>query len=213
MYQPAHGRFVVSNPTGLLSELAAVAPATLVTVDAGGFRASVLPMLFDPAVGPRGALCGHLARANEQVDKRWANGGAIAIFIGPEAYVSPTWYAEKGRAKVVPTWNYTAVVAHGTLVVHEEPDWLLAHLQLLVDAHESKFPEPWSLDGSTQAYVEKQLHAIVGLELRLTLIEAKRKLSQNRSVADIEGVIEALSGGSESAQAVAAEMRRERGRQ
>ncbi len=137
MYQPAHGRFAVAEPARLLAELAAVVPATLVTHGADGLRASILPMLFDAADGEHGMLRGHLARGNPHwraIDPRVE---ALAIFDGPDAYVSPAWYEEKRRTgKVVPTWNYTTVIVHGTIDLHHEPEWLLPHVRRLVERHE-----------------------------------------------------------------------------
>ena len=210
MYQPAHGRFAVADPAALLSELVRQVPATLVTLGEDGLRASTLPMLFDPADGDHGTLRGHLARPNPQ----WRDAGsgveALAIFDGPDAYVSPALYEEKRlTGKVVPTWNYVTILAHGPLVARPEPEWLLPHVRRLVERHEAGRAEPWSIDDAPDGYVETMVRAIVGLELRITRLEAKRKLSQNRSAADIEGVIAGLAGGSAQAQAVAAEMGRE----
>src|SRR5512138_2265024 len=124
MYQPAHRRFEVQDPAAELAELCAHVPATLVTHGRDGFRASILPMLFEPADGPHGMLRGHLARGNPQwreIEASLADGGegageALAIFEGPDAYVSPAWYEEKRlTGKVVPTWNYVMVQVHCTL--------------------------------------------------------------------------------------------------
>jgi transcriptional regulator len=210
MYQPAHGRFAVADPAALLTELVRQVPATLVTLGDLGLRASILPMLFDADDGEHGTLRGHLARPNPQ----WRDAGtdyeALAIFDGPDAYVSPALYEEKRRTgKVVPTWNYVTVLAHGTLVARPEPDWLLPHVRRLVERHEAGRREPWSIDDAPDGYVETMVRAIVGLELRITRLEAKRKLSQNRSAADIEGVIAGLAGGSPRDQAVAIEMSHE----
>jgi transcriptional regulator len=210
MYQPAHGRFAVADPAALLTELVRQVPATLVTLGDLGLRASILPMLFDADDGEHGTLRGHLARPNPQ----WRDAGTdyeeLAIFDGPDAYVSPALYEEKRRTgKVVPTWNYVTVLAHGTLVARPEPDWLLPHVRRLVERHEAGRREPWSIDDAPDGYVETMVRAIVGLELRITRLEAKRKLSQNRSAADIEGVIAGLAGGSPRDQAVAIEMSHE----
>jgi len=212
MYQPAHGRFRVADPRALLLELLAVAPVTLVTHGPDGFRASILPMLFHPEPARDGSLRGHLARGNPQWREIEAMAGApaIALLDGPDAYVSPAWYEEKRRTgRVVPTWNYVAVQVHGTLTLHPEPAWLRPHVAELVARHESGRPDPWSLDDAPDDYVGTELRAIVGLELRIDRIEAKRKLSQNRSAADVEGAIAGLAGGSPGEQAVADEMRRD----
>jgi transcriptional regulator len=212
MYQPAHGRFRVDDASRLLSELSAIRPATLVTVGPGGLRASILPMLFDPDDGPYGTLRGHLARGNPQWREVSPEVEAMAILDGADAYVSPAWYEEKRlTGKVVPTWNYTTVQAHGQLTVHHEPEWLLANVRSLADRHEAGREHPWSVDDAPDGYVETQARAIVGLELRITRIEAKRKLSQNRSAADVELVIAALSRGSTGDRAVAADMQGEVG--
>jgi transcriptional regulator len=210
MYQPAHGHFAVADPAVLLAELVRQVPATLVTLGEDGLRASILPMLFDADDGDHGTLRGHLARPNPQ----WRDAGsgveALAIFDGPDAYVSPALYEEKRlTGKVVPTWNYVTILAHGTLVARPEPEWLLPHVRRLVERHEAGRAEPWSIDDAPDGYVETMVRAIVGLELRITRLEAKRKLSQNRSAADIEGVIAGLAGGSPQDQAIAAEMDRE----
>lgn len=212
VYQPAHNRFA-TDPTVMLTELAALVPATLVTVGPDGLRASILPMLFDPRDGPLGTLRGHLARPNGQWRDFDPDVEALAIFDGPDAYISPAWYEEKRlTGKVVPTWNYTTVQAHGPLTLHHEPEWLVAHVRQLTDRHESGRAEPWSIDDAPDGYVEGQARAIVGLELRVSRLEGKRKLSQNRSAADFEGVRDALAVGSPLEQAVAAEMRGERPR-
>jgi transcriptional regulator len=209
MYQPAHGRFAVAQPGDLLAELAAVVPATLVTQAAGGLRASILPMLFDADDGEHGMLRGHLARGNPQWREIDPGVEALAIFDGPDAYVSPAWYEEKRRTgKVVPTWNYTTVIVHGTIELRHEPAWLLPHVRRLVDRHESGRLDPWSLADVPDGYAEIQVKAIVGLELRISRIEAKRKLSQNRSAEDVEGVVAGLAAGTPRERAVAADMRR-----
>ena len=208
MYQPAHGRFVVEDPASVLAELSAVSPAALVTNTANGFWTTLLPMLFYPDEGVAGLLRAHLARGNPQWRELSEGVRALAIWTGPDAYISPSWYEEKKlTGKVVPTWNYTAVVAYGTLTTQMEPDWLVAHVRRLVERHESGRADPWSVDDAPAGYIETQARAIVGLELRIDRIEAKRKLSQNRSEADVEGVIEALAGsGSPEEQALAGQM-------
>jgi len=217
MYQPAHGKFEVEDPAALLAELCAVVPATLVTHGPDGFRASILPMLFDRDDGPHGTLCGHLARGNPQwreIEASMAAGGdgageALAIFDGPDAYVSPAWYEEKRlTGKVVPTWNYVTVQAHGTISTIHDPDWLIPHVGRLVSRHETRRPDPWALTDAPEDYVRTQARAIVGLELRVSRVEAKAKLTQNRNEADIERTIDGLSAGDPTEQAVAEAMRR-----
>ena len=201
----------------MLADLCTAVPATLVTHGPEGFRASILPMLFDPADGERGILRGHLARGNPQwreIEAAIAAGGptaaaCLAIFDGPDAYVSPAWYEEKRlTGKVVPTWNYVTIQAHGTLSTIHDPEWLIPHVGRLVDRHERDRAAPWALADAPEDYVRTQARAIVGLELRIARLEAKAKLSQNRSQADIEGTIEGLAAGSPRDRAVAEEMRR-----
>lgn len=217
MYQPAHGKFEVKDSTAYLAELCAVVPATLVTHGPDGFRASILPMLFDADDGAHGYLRGHLARGNPQWREIEASisagahraGEALAIFDGPDAYVSPAWYEEKRMTgKVVPTWNYVTVQAHGTIATIHDPEWLIPHVARLVERHESGRSDPWALSDAPDEYVHMQARAIVGLELRISRIEAKAKLTQNRRDADIEGTIEGLSAGGPRDRAVAEQMRR-----
>jgi transcriptional regulator len=218
MYQPAHRKFEVADPAALLTELCAVVPATLITHGPEGFRASILPMLFDRDDGPHGTLRGHLARGNPQ----WRQietgieagadgaGEALAIFDGPDAYISPAWYEEKRlTGKVVPTWNYVTVQAHGTITTIHDPEWLIPHVGRLVARHEATRPDPWALTDAPEDYVHTQARAIVGLELRIIRLEAKAKLSQNRSDADIEGTITGLHAGMPTERAAAARMVRD----
>ena len=209
MYQPGHGRFADPDPAASLGELAAAVPATLVTLSGGRLTATILPLLFDPADGPLGTLRGHLARANPQ----WRDGSsgveALAIFDGPDAYVSPRLYAATRRSgRHVPTWNYTTVQASGALVVRDDPAWLMEIVRRLTDRHEARWPDGWSVDDAPPDYIESELRAIVGIELRISRLEGKRKLSQNRAPADVDGVIAGLDAGAPREQAVASEMRR-----
>jgi transcriptional regulator len=219
MYQPAHGRFRVDDPASLLEELCAVVPATLVTHGPDGFRTTILPMLFDRHDGPNGTLRGHMARGNphwREIEAVLATadgdaGGAlaIAIFHGTDAYISPAWYEEKRvTGKVVPTWNYVTVQAQGTLTLRHDADWLVPHVARLVDRHESAREDPWALSDAPEDYVAGQARAIVGLELCLTRLEAKAKLSQNRSDADIHGAIDGLADGTASERTMSDTMRR-----
>src|SRR4051794_19425810 len=209
MYQPAHGKFVVTDPAGLLAEVSALGPATLVSNGPDGFRTTILPMIFDPEDRERGVLRAHLARGNPHWRELEADGRAIAIFNGADAYVTPSWYEEKRlTGKVVPTWNYSTVVVHGTVSLRDEPEWLLAHGRQLVDRQEARFAEPWSIDDAPDGYNETQARAIVGLELAIEQIDAKEKLTQNRSQADIRGTVQGLDAGSAREREVAEAMRR-----
>jgi transcriptional regulator len=149
--------------------------AVLTSNGEGGLVASHLPLLLDAEAGPNGHLLGHMARANPQW--RGVRGEVMAVFSGPHAYVSPSWYEEEGT---VPTWNYVAVHAYGTFHLVEDRDGLLDILRRSAAAYESPLPEPWPFDESA-GHVEKMLKAIVGFRIDITRLEGKWKLSQNHS--------------------------------
>ena len=189
MYIPAH---FAADAAAVARLLASPTAADLVTATAGGLLATPLPLLFEPDTGPHGVLHGHLARSNDQW-RRPPIGDAMVIVRGPDAYISPSWYASKAEhGRVVPTWNYVTAHVYGRLVVHDDPVWLDALVRRLTDRHEQGNPEPWSVDDAPTRFIAGQLRAIVGLELVITRIEAKLKLSQNRPPADIAGVLAGL---------------------
>ena len=167
--------------------------ATLVTAGDGGLDASHLPLLLEPAPAPLGRLVGHLARANPQVRATPPESEALAIFLGPDAYVTPSWYATKRQSgKVVPTWDYVAIHAHGRIRFFDEPDRLLDLVTRLTDRHEQGRADPWKVGDAPAEYVDGLLGGIVGVELTLTRLEGKWKASQNRDPADRRGVAEGL---------------------
>ena len=178
----------------------------LVTVGDDGLTVSMIPFLFDRSIGSRGALLGHLARPNAQW--RGADGReALVLVHGPDGYVSPTWYAAKREhGRVVPTWNYILVAVHGTLRVHDDADWTRDIVERLTHVHEDGRAEPWAVSDAPEPYVAGQLRAIVGVAVEIDRIEAKWKLSQNRSEADVAGVIEGLRSGSPDDEALAEAM-------
>jgi transcriptional regulator len=179
---------------------------TLVTLGEHGLIATHLPLVLEPADGPLGTLYGHVARANSQWRDHVEDVQALAIFLGPHAYVSPGWYAT--RSKVVPTWNYLAVHAYGSLRTYDDPERLRAHVERLTGRQESRRGEPWRLAGQPDDYVASMLKAIVGIEIPIDRLEGKWKMSQNRPEADRLGAIDGLSASGGSAeQAVAAIMR------
>ena len=180
--------------------------ACLVSHDADGVFATHLPLLYD---AERQVLTGHVARPNPHAGRGGGERG-LAIFNGPNAYISPAWYPAKAEhGRVVPTWNYEAVHVHGTIAWHEDADWLGAHLSALVDRFETPMAEPWALSDAPADYVDKLKRGIVGLELSIERIEAKRKLSQHRSEAEQLSVIAALSASADARdRAVAEAMRR-----
>ena len=178
--------------------------ATLVTVNDGVPEANHLPLLIDPEPSPHGTLRGHVARANPV----WRQAGGqevLAIFQGPQAYVTPSWYPSKRETgQVVPTWNYAVVHAYGPLVVHDDRDWLRALVTRLTDQQEAGLPQPWRVTDAPADYLERMLGAIVGIEIPLARLSGKWKVSQNRTAADRAGVAEGLgSQGDAQAQAMA----------
>ena len=191
MYVPT--AFQDDDPAGIAASLAAARLATLVTATPEGLVATPLPLFFDAGEGGHGVLYGHVARANPQ----WrlpVLGEALALFSGPDAYVSPSWYAGKAEhGKVVPTWNYVAVHAYGPVEFFEEAERLRAVVSRLTDLHEAGRARPWAVGDAPEAYIAAQLRGIVGVRLAITRIEGKRKLSQNRSEADRLGVATGLA--------------------
>jgi transcriptional regulator len=173
--------------------------ATLVTsAPTDGLIATHLPLVLDRASGPRGTLIGHLARANPQ-SRAIADESlhALVIFTGPDAYVTPTWYATKAESgRVVPTWNYVAVHAYGTLRLNDDPPFLRGHLEALTKKHESSRSEPWQVSDAPEEFIAQQMKAIIGVSLEIDRLEGKWKMSQNRSDADIAAVIHGLSASS-----------------
>jgi transcriptional regulator len=167
--------------------------ATLVTATADGPIATPLPLFLDETEGERGVLYGHLAKGNPQ----WRlapNGEALTIFMGPEAYVTPSWYATKQETgKVVPTWNYIAVHAYGPVEFFNEPERLLDVVTRLTDIHEKSRAMPWAVGDAPADFIASQLRGIVGLRIPVTRFEGKRKMSQNRPEADRIGVAAGLA--------------------
>jgi transcriptional regulator len=165
----------------------------LVTAGPDGIVATPLPMLLAADEGGQGVLYGHMARANPHWQTPVA-GDALAIFMGPDAYVSPSLYASKQRdGKVVPTWNYVAVHAYGPVEFFDDPQRLLKVVSGLTDRHEASRDQPWSVSDAPADYVAAMLRGIVGVRIAITRMDAKRKMSQNRSAEDRAGVAAGLA--------------------
>ena len=205
MYVPAHFKPEDDAVRELLRNIGA---ADLVTATEGGLLSTILPLVHDgpesrPGLGPWGALLGHVARNNSQ----WrvpALGEAMVIVRGPDAYISPAWYATKREhGRVVPTWNYITAHVYGRLVIHDDPAWVEANVRRLTAHHERDRETPWSVDDAPEPYIAGQLKAIVGVEIVIDRVEGKFKLSQNRSDADIAGAIEGLEARGEHRVSVA----------
>lgn len=193
MYQPSH--FVERRADVLHALIAARPLGTLVRLDAAGtLQADAIPLIAEPGDGPLGVLRGHVARANPL----WRDAGpagvpALVVFHGPQGYVSPSWYPSKAaHGKVVPTWNYVVVQARGTLRAVDDTAWLRAFVGRLTDRMESGRAAAWSVDDAPADYTATMLRAIVGIEIELTSLEGKFKLSQNRDAADLDGVVAGL---------------------
>jgi transcriptional regulator len=191
MYTPALFR---EDRIEVLSELIRRYPlATLVTVGVSGIEANHAPLLYDPEPAPFGTLRGHLARANPQWRLDRPEFGALAVFQGPQAYVSPSFYPSKQEhGKVVPTWNYAVVHAHATVTIHEDAEWLRGFVTRLTEVQEAAFADPWQVSDAPPDYIEELLKGIVGIELHIHKLEGKWKASQNRALEDRLGVIENL---------------------
>jgi len=199
MYVPAHFK---PDDAEVLALLRSGRAANLITSTRDGLLATMLPLVYDgpearAGLGPWGALLGHVARNNGQW-KTPAIGEVMVILAGPDAYISPAWYATKREhGRVVPTWNYITVHAYGRLVIHDDPAWVEANVRRLTGQHEGTRTEPWSVDDAPEPYVAGQLKAIVGVEILIDRVEGKWKLSQNRSDDDIGGAIEGLEASGE----------------
>jgi transcriptional regulator len=207
MYRPQ--AFARDDPDDLYAVLADAGLFTIVTSGPDGFIASHVPLLLDRDAGERGALLGHVARANPQ----WRTPGpALAIVQGPDAYISPSLYVTKAtNPRVVPTWNYVAVQVRGELVVHDDPAWVTHLVARLTDHHERDRDEPWSVVDAPSDYIASMAKAIVGIEIRIDAIEGVWKLSQNRSAEDRASIAERFATGAAGQQAVAELIRAELG--
>lgn len=192
LYNPP--AFRETDLAAMRAQIAASGLTTLISVGANGPIVSNLPIVFDPQAGPRGTISGHLARANPQWRESDLTKPALALFMGADAYVSPGWYeTKKEHGKVVPTWNYSMIVATGRLEIFEDADALRAQVETLTKRFEAGFAEPWEVSDAPEDYIARQIKGIVGVRLHIENLEGKAKLSQNRSTADQEGVASALS--------------------
>jgi len=188
MYLPAH--FEETRPERLRALLRENPLATWVVQADGGLQVNHIPFMLDADRGPHGTLVGHVARANPV----WRSlGPSVAVFQGPQAYISPSWYPSKREhGKVVPTWNYAVVHAHGTPRAIEAPDEVLAIVTRLTQTHEAGSAGPWAVSDAPADYIEQMLKAIVGIEIAVERWVGKWKASQNRGVPDRLGTVAGL---------------------
>jgi len=207
MYLPKHLRADDAETAMLLSGLRA---ADLVTATPDGLYATFLPLIHDTSGGEFGRLLGHVARKNDH----WRLepvGESLVIAHGPDAYITPSWYETKRTTgRVVPTWNYVTAHIYGELLVHDDPVWLEWVVRTLTQHHEADRSLPWSVDDAPRAYIDAQLRAIVGVELRIHRMEVKAKLEQGEPAADVDGVIAGLRDSGEDASADAMSRARRR---
>jgi len=191
MYVPAHFE---ETRLEVLHDLVRNHPlATLVTLDRTGLNANHIPMELDPESQSLGTLRGHVSRANPMWQDFSCDVAALAIFQGPEIYITPSWYQTKQESgKVVPTWNYAVVHAYGPLRIIEDPAWLRALVGRLTDRHEAQRAEPWEVADAPNDYIEGQLRGIVGIEIPVECLIGKWKVSQNRPEVDRKGVSRGL---------------------
>jgi len=191
MYTPP--AFRLDDRDDIRAVIRAARLANFVTATADGVQATPLPLYLDESEGEHGVLYGHLSRANPQ----WrmpAIGDGLAIFMGPDAYVTPSWYATKQETgKVVPTWNYVAVHAYGPVEFFDDTARLLEVVTRLTDRHEGERQAPWAVSDAPSDFVQAQLRGIVGMRMPLHRLEGKRKLSQNRPAGDRAGVAAGLA--------------------
>jgi transcriptional regulator len=184
MYIPA--KFALTDEQ-TAAALATADFAHLVSHTESGLLVTPLPLIYDGR-----SLVGHVSRANPH----WHVDGAdsVAIFSGPQAYVSPNFYATKSETgKVVPTWNYEVLNVYGRLVIHDDPDWVLDLVTMLTNRHETGRPQPWHVTDAPVEFTRSQLRGIVGIELVIANVEGKAKMSQNQPERTRDGVVDGLN--------------------
>jgi transcriptional regulator len=188
MHIPKH--FTETDPTILRDAVRRIRAGELITYGTDGLEASFVPLLISDDAR---TVTGHLAKANGQWKRADLSVAALITWVGPYAYVSPNYYPSKAEhGRVVPTWNFTTVQATGDLIFHEEDGWKRDHVESLTSFHEEGSPSPWSVEDAPEDYIDGLITGIVGVEIQVTSLAGKWKLSQNRPQADIAGVIAGL---------------------
>jgi transcriptional regulator len=210
VYVPQHFEMSGAEVEDLLAGHGA---GELVTYSADvGLLATLLPFAYEPAADGWGTLHGHVARNNEHWQHE-AVGESLVLLRGPDSYISPSWYASKREhGRVVPTWNYVTAHIFGRLVIRDEVDYVRHVVGLLTAKHEGASEHPWAITDAPERFIDGQLRAIVGVELQITRVEAKAKLSQNRPPADVDGVVAGLRQRGDDAMAEAVTRGRDAGR-
>lgn len=191
MYTPAH--FAVTDPAALHRIIREHPLGMLVTPSPDGMDANHIPFEFDPTVGANGLLSAHVARANPVWQQCAGGADVLIVFRGNEHYISPNWYPSKHEThRQVPTWNYEVVHAHGRLTVRDDDRFVRGVVARLTRAHEASEPKPWKMGDSAPDYIDGMVRAIVGIEVLVTRLEGKSKLSQNREPRDVRGAVDSL---------------------
>jgi len=187
MYMPKYN--AVDDPADIRAMVASIATASFITTRVDGYpEATLLPIVWD-----EDRVVAHMARGNNHWRQVRAGSPCLLVVDGVNAYVSPNWYATKAEhGRVVPTWNYETVHIRGTVTIHDDPSWLLAAVTTLTDMHEGRHAVPWHVTDAPEAFVAGQLRGIVGIEVKVEDVQAKSKMSQNRSEADRAGVVDGL---------------------
>jgi transcriptional regulator len=208
MYVPKH---FAETRVPVLHDLIRAHPfGTLVVLTANGLDANHIPFEVDPDPAPFGTLRGHIARANPLWREASGDTHALAIFQGPQTYVSPAWYQTKQETgKVVPTWNYAVVHAHGPLRFIDDRTWLRAFVETLTARHEAARPDPWRITDAPADYIDTMVGAIIGIEVPIARLVGKWKVSQNRAPHDRQGVVDGLTREGGEAAATMARLVRE----
>lgn len=205
MYQPPHFREDRLDVQHALIRTHAL--GLLITAGPGGLQANNIPFLIDATASAQGTLRAHLARANPQMDELAAVSECLVVFQGPQHYISPSLYPTKQEThKVVPTWNYITVHAWGAPRVIDDADWLRAQVDALTQSQEQRRAAPWQVSDAPETFIASQIKGIVGIEIPITRIEGKWKVSQNRPAVDQAGVAAALRGAGANAEAIAVEV-------
>lgn len=193
MYLPS--QFAETRPEELHRIIREHSFGMLVTHAAAGLEANHLPFLLDAAQGTCGVLVAHVARKNTLWQDVADGDDVLVVFRGAQGYISPSWYPGKHEThRRVPTWNYEVVHAHGTIHVHDDAKHVRGVVARLTRRHEASEPAPWKMGDAPPEYIAEELSHIVGIEIRLTRLEGKRKLNQHHETRDREGAIRALEG-------------------
>ncbi|MVW79461.1 FMN-binding negative transcriptional regulator [Bordetella sp. 02P26C-1] len=192
MYLPTH--FNESRPDALHRIIKESPLGILVTHDENGLDADHIPFELDPEAGAHGVLSAHIARANPLWQRLDDGAGVLVIFRGAQGYISPSWYPSKHEThRQVPTWNYEVVHAHGKLSIHDDERYVRRLVARLTKRHEASEPAPWKMGDAPPDYIDEMLRNIVGIEIAITALIGKRKLSQNKAQSDRLGAVEALT--------------------